>query len=364
MYSPTSWSVSGLARIGVVPSPAFERIESAVRYRPAGQPSVLRLIDDDFLGGQIDAGREEDRARIVIAELEIARIDQGPAPAGKDPGDRQATRRPAGEHELRATVKVARERNEHVGRIRLGEAIDIVEDQDKRGRLCRESGAEARHGHRPDRGTGRGQGFGDIGPERGGPAEREGDVGEQDGRIVVALVDRQPGEVPRIALGPLREEGRLPVSGRRHNGDDRHLAARREPVDEGVSSQQAGARRWRDELRLENREAAGKQTDFSSGRSCALRAGGRHRRVSERSADRSTERRGGTGSDSENLKGRQISHASSGAHPPGSRSMAPPLRRGHGARGTGGTDALRILLHERAEATPEAFHPIRAMRLQ
>ena len=42
--------------------------------------------------------------------------------------------------------------------------------------------------------------------------------------------------------------------------------------------------------------------------------------------------------------------------------MAPPLRRGHGARGTGGTDALRILLHERGEANPEAFHPNRAMR--
>ena len=258
--------------------PCF-RADRERRQVQAGGPALGAPVDRrDFLGGQIDAGGKEDRARIVIAELEIARVDQGPAPAGKDPGDRQAAWRPAGEHELRPAVQVARERNEHVGRIRLGEAIDIVEDQDKRGRLRRESGAEARHGHRPDRGTGRGQGFGHIRPERGGPAEREGDVGEEDRRIVVALVDRQPGEGPRIALGPLREERRLPVSGRRHDRDDRHLAARREPGDEGVSSQQAGARRWRDELRLENREAAGKQTDFGSG-ARARCARGRHRRV-------------------------------------------------------------------------------------
>ena len=182
---------------------------------------MLRLIDETSSGGQVDASGKEDGARIVIAELEIARVDQGPSTAGKDPGERQTTWRAAGEHELGAAVQVARERNEHVGRVGLGQTIHIVEDQDERGRLSGESRSKARHGDRPDRRAGSGQGLGDIGPERGGPAEREGDVREEDGRIVVALVDRQPGEGPRVALRPLREERRLPVSGRRHDRDDR-----------------------------------------------------------------------------------------------------------------------------------------------
>ena len=309
-----------------------DRRRSVVRFRADRErreietrgPALGAPVDrGDLVGGQVDARRQEDGTRVVIAELEIARIDQGPAPAGKDPGDREATRRPAREHELRPTVEVTRERHEHVGRIRLGEAIDIVKDQDKRGRLRRESGAEARHGDRPDRGTWRCQGFGHIRPEGGSPAEREGDVGEQDGRVVVALVDRQPREVPRIALGPLREEGRLSVSGRRHHGNDRHVTARCEPVDEGVSSQQAGARRWRDELGLENREAAGKQANFSSGRSSrcarAVVIGADPKRIcrpldpSAATAQARAVRR----------RVARVSHASSGAHPLGAGPRRP-----------------------------------------
>src|SRR6187200_45638 len=94
------------------PIPGF-RADRKRRKVEAGGPALGAPVDRrDFLGGQIDAGCEENRTRILIAELQIARIDQSPAPPGKDPGDRQATRRSPGEHELRPTPKMAGERNE------------------------------------------------------------------------------------------------------------------------------------------------------------------------------------------------------------------------------------------------------------
>ena len=44
--------------------------------------------------------------------------------------------------------------------------------------------------------------------------EGRGDLCEQARRVVVGLVDRQPGDRPAFALGPLCGERRLPVPGR------------------------------------------------------------------------------------------------------------------------------------------------------
>jgi hypothetical protein len=53
------------------------------------------------------------------------------------------------------------------------------------------------------------------------PIDRRSDLCEQGRRIVVGLLDRQPGDRPAFALGPLCGERRLPVSGRGRQDDER-----------------------------------------------------------------------------------------------------------------------------------------------
>ena len=68
--------------------------------------------------------------------------------------------------------------------------------------------------------------------ERLDPIERRGDVLEQDVRVVVALVDRDPGERARVACGPLGKECRLAVAGRCDDEHEREGAGGAKPVDE------------------------------------------------------------------------------------------------------------------------------------
>ena len=340
-----------------------DRRRSVLRFRAdrerrqiqAGGPALRAPVDRrDLLGGQVDAGRSEDGARIVIAELEIARIDQGPAPAGEDPGDRQATRRPAGEHELRPAVKVARERNEHVGRIRLGEPIDVVQDQDERRRLCRESGAEARHGHRPDRRARRGQGF--VHLRRRGRRPRRARMqcrqSRTDGSLSRSSIDSQAkclgslsDHCARRVDFPYPAGATTATTGTSLLATSRSMRASRRsrPVRGGGGTSFVS----RTGKPLASRRTSARDARARCARAVVIGA-------SERSADTRPER--------PTAQARTVRTwvARSAMRPPeriphGSRSTTPPLRRGHGARGTGGTDALRILLHEPGEATPEAF---------
>ena len=67
-------------------------------------------------------------------------------------------------------------------------------------------------------GDGRGQGARLDGL---GVAQGRGDRGQQHRRVVVAFVDRHPGDGLRLARGPLGEQRRLAVAGRGDDGDDR-----------------------------------------------------------------------------------------------------------------------------------------------
>ena len=55
------------------------------------------------------------------------------------------------------------------------------------------------------------------------PIECEREVGQQDGRVVVPAIQRDPGEAAAIGLGPLGQDGRLPVPGRRQERHDRSV---------------------------------------------------------------------------------------------------------------------------------------------
>ena len=78
------------------------------------------------------------------------------------------------------------------------------------------------------------------------PVERGRDEAQERDRVVVALVDRDPGERPHVARRPLREQRRLAVAGRRHHQHERERARRAQAVDQ---------RRPRDRARQERGNA-------------------------------------------------------------------------------------------------------------
>ena len=112
------------------------------------------------------------------------------------------------------------------------------------------------------------------------PVERHGQLCEQARHIVVGLVDRQPGDGPAFALGPLCGERRLPVSGRGGQRDERR-GGRSQAIHERRSRHRPGRRRRYANLCFDDVRRRGS-------RSAGARA--RHAREYARSAERVPER--------------------------------------------------------------------------
>ena len=165
-----------MAAIGVSPLVLRARIDSAVRYSPAGQPSVLALIAAMSASGRSTPCGPEQLGGVPVVELEVAGLDQGPAPASQDARERQAARRPTGQDHLRSTREVAREGDQHIRGVGPGEAVDVVEDQHEGAWPLGERRAEAWNRGAPDRRPRGRERFGDIGAERRCASECEGDV--------------------------------------------------------------------------------------------------------------------------------------------------------------------------------------------
>jgi hypothetical protein len=64
------------------------------------------------------------------------------------------------------------------------------------------------------------------------PVQRDRKVGQQDDRVVVAPVDRDPGDSATRALGPLAQQGGLAVAGRGDHTDERRGMRDEQPVDQ------------------------------------------------------------------------------------------------------------------------------------
>jgi hypothetical protein len=85
--------------------------------------------------------------------------------------------------------------------------------------------------------------------------ERLRDVTEQDLRIVVQLIDRHPRKRLAVALGPLRQQRRLPVTRRRDHRDNRVGAPLRQSFDQQRTADGPGSNRGTTELRRDDAES-------------------------------------------------------------------------------------------------------------
>ena len=119
---------------------------------------------------------------------------------------------------------VGRQHLDRVDAMRVLEHVDVVEDEDRRSRHRVEhfpQPVNRRGDHRhPDRRWD----VEDRRVDRSHVVEGSGDRGQEDGRVVVSVIERQPSERPSIFRGPLRKECGLPVSRGSHDRYQRDAA--------------------------------------------------------------------------------------------------------------------------------------------
>ncbi len=172
--------------------------EEEGREREGGRPSLRAGQEQiDLRAPDLPALGLHQRRGLCPGHRELARAELGHAPLGAHPRDRQRRRGARGDRQRRRARQIVDDAREGGDRSAVPEHLHVVEGEHER----RVRVAPARH--RDDR----------------APDRRE-----QPARVVVALVERDPGERALVVLAPLHEQGRLAVARRRDQHGDRRPA--------------------------------------------------------------------------------------------------------------------------------------------
>ena len=108
------------------------------------------------------------------------------------------------------------------------------------------------------------------------PVERDCEVGEEHGRVVVSIVDRHPSHPARLQTRELRQQRRLAIPGWRHHGDQWDRIGSRQRIEERTPGHDPRARpvaptAW---------THRGRSRPETSRRACALGGAARRARAS------------------------------------------------------------------------------------
>jgi hypothetical protein len=136
---------------------------------------------------------------------------------------RHRQRRPSsgGQQQLRSSRKLGGKLGHHIQALLVLQKFQVIKDQgDWLGHGRHRRGQPGHDAN--DRGAWSGQPANDPGVDRLHPIQGDGQVGQQHGRVVVAVVDRHPAHPVCGVLGPLGQQGRLAVAGRGDHTDHRH----------------------------------------------------------------------------------------------------------------------------------------------
>ena len=225
-YSDTNRSppVKPAALVGLGP-PAC--IDSAARYRPAGQPSVCSVSSESSRRVQRDAGRFEQQLGLSLVQPEVRHADLMHQAMRPPAAERQRWILPARDRDLRAGGNVLDQRREHVETGRTGDGVQVVEHQHQRALERTECAPDPRNAVRPVRATWTRQRVEHLGRDRLDAVNRGREVSQEHHGVVVSSVERDPRERTRIGLGPIRKQRRLAVAGRRDHGRERQASTRR-----------------------------------------------------------------------------------------------------------------------------------------
>ena len=161
-------------------------IDSAARYRPAGQPSVRAVSSESFARVELDSGGFQQQLGLLLVQPEVRHADlvhrSLRAPAGK----RQRRLFPARDRDLRAGRDVLEQRREHVQTGRIGDGMQIVEHQHERALERGQCAPEARDARRPGGCHRAGQRVEHLGRQRLDAVNRGRDVAQEHHGVVVS----------------------------------------------------------------------------------------------------------------------------------------------------------------------------------
>ena len=170
--------------------------------------------------------------RFGVVQGERGRSELEQLAGDTKPGQAQPGLGPPGEHELRALRHVEEQCGEGIQAFVVLELVDVVEHEHERLWPSGQRGDQAGETLRPQRVAGARERLEHGGVERRAGVQRLGDVGQKDDGIVVAVVERDPGERATVVCGPLPENRRLAVTGRCDDADDATAALTGEAADE------------------------------------------------------------------------------------------------------------------------------------
>ena len=197
--------------------------------RPAlGPPQELLQVDP----AEVDRPVLQERAGLGRVHGQVPGADLHHPPLGAQAGQRERRLAPAGDRQLRSPREVLDQAGHGVQAGPVLQQVDVVEHE---------------HGRLPGRGQRRPEPGKDgvdrrarvvLQLQRAPVGRRDlvagGDeVPQQDRGVVVTPVDGQPCERPLVALGPLRQQRRLPVAGWGDDRRHRHPAGSVQEVEQG-----------------------------------------------------------------------------------------------------------------------------------
>ena len=167
-YSDTNRSPpvkpAALAELG---APAC--IDSAARYRPAGQPSVRSVSSASSLASSSTPAASSSSLGLSLVQPEVRHADLVHQAVRPPAGERQRRVFPARDRDLRAGGNVLEQRRKHVQTGRIGDGVQVVEHQHQRALERTQCAPDPRDAVRPG-----GSALGPTAPRtpRRGPARR------------------------------------------------------------------------------------------------------------------------------------------------------------------------------------------------
>ena len=223
--------------VRIVPRGEHRERHEAHAGGPAFGPAVeLR----ELLDSQVEAEPSDGERGLARREPELRRLELGEVACGAQPCDRQPGARRPVSASVEPGGRCSATSSSATHRIVRVDEVGVVEDQQDGLRRRRERGRHPWQRRARHRRAGVAQLVEDGRIDADGPVEGGRKVPDEDGGIVVALVDCQPGAGAAVTARPLRADGRLPVAGGCDDRDDRPLGDCSQPVDERRSRHGAG----------------------------------------------------------------------------------------------------------------------------
>jgi hypothetical protein len=148
----------------------------------------------DHISTQLQARATQQGSRLGAGQRQVSRADLQDLALGAQPRDPQRRLGPPGQHQPRPGRHVIGQHRQRIPAFGVVQQVHVIEHQHHPRAHRHERRPQPRHHRASHRATRGSQCVEHRLADRFDGVERFGDIGEQDLRVVVPLVDRHPGE--------------------------------------------------------------------------------------------------------------------------------------------------------------------------